>query len=183
MNRASEPVCALLLIVCLAFVANCFGADSEEASEVQVKAAMLYKFLGYTNWPEQAFSGEDSPYRVWVLGAEQVANELEQIAAMRRVNDRAIEVLKATSPREISEPHVVYVGQDAENYRQQMENLLETQPVLVITESPSGLASGSVINLRLINGRIGFEVSLAHAQKSDLEISSRLLAVAVSVEQ
>lgn len=183
MNRACERICALLLISCLAFVTSTFGADSEEPSEVQVKAAMLYKFLGYTHWPEQAFAGDDSPYRVWVVGAEQVANELQQIAATRSANDRPIEVFKASSPRQVSDPHVVFMGRDAKQYRQQMEELVETHPVLVITESPSGLTPGSIINLRLINGRIGFEVSLAHAQKSELEISSRLLSVAVSVEQ
>lgn len=182
MSHPRQTICAVLLS-CLACLASTFGADPEEASEVQVKAAMLYKFLSYTHWPEQAFPAEDSPYRFWVLGAEQVANELQQIAATRRANDRPIEVFKATSPAQISDPHVIFMGRDAEQYRQQMEKFVETRPVLVITESPSGLLPGSVINLRLINDRMTFEVSLTHAQKSDLEISSRLLSIAVSVEQ
>lgn len=174
---------AALLLSCVAFVGGTLGADSEQAAEYEIKAAMLYKFLSYTSWPEHAFAAEDSPYRVWVLGAEQVAKELQQIVAARRANNRSIKVFRATSPSQISDPHVVFLGRDAEQYRQQVERLAEQHPALVITESPSGLKSGSVINLRVTNGRIGFEVSLTHAKKSNLEISSRLLSVAVLVEQ
>lgn len=153
----------------------------EEAADYQVKAAMVYKFLSYTVWPESAFATEDSPYRIWVLGARRVGEELERIADARRVNERPIRVFQVSSPAGITEPHVIYVGSQAANYLTEVRQLAMDRAVLVVTEQPQGLEAGSTINLRPIEGRIGFEVSLADAERSDLKISSRLLSVAHSV--
>lgn len=174
-----------LLLACLGLsvYAQIPGLNGQQAAEAQIKAAMVYRFLGYTHWPEAAFPSEDSPYRIWVLDANPVAQELQAIANARRANDRPIEVFETNSVTQISDPHVVFVGRDAERHLQRLEQFTNGHATLVVTESEQGLDRGSIINLRLVDGRIGFDVSLADAQKSNLQISSRLLPLAISVEQ
>lgn len=176
----------LLLPVMLAVLYG-FGAPTAAAglqvSEQQVKAAMIYRFLGYTEWPESDFGSPAAPYRVWVLGASEMANELRTITAARSVNDRPIEVFRTNLPERISSPHVIFVGQNAERYLPELRKLAHQRSILIITESETGLQAESIINLRLVEGRIGFDVSLANAKNNNLRLSARLLAVASSVEQ
>lgn len=155
----------------------------EGAAETQIKAAMLYKFLGYTDWPATAFAEDTSPYRIWVLEASHIYQELKELTAGRKVNDRSIEVMKAVNLRRITNPHVVFVGRDAEKHLPQLARLAKEHSFLIVTEREQGLPPGSTINLRLSEGRIGFDVSIDGADKSKLKLSARLLSVASSIEQ
>ncbi len=156
---------------------------NEAALEYQVKAAMLYKFLGYTDWPEAAFPAADSPYRIWVLGSSNIERELREITAHRTVNDRPIQVMRARTVEHISNAHMVFVGHHAERYLPSVARLAEQHSFLVVTEREEGLRAGSTINLRLVEGRIGFDVSLAGAHRYNLRLSARLLSVASTVDQ
>lgn len=151
--------------------------------ERQVKAAMLYKFLGYVEWPPESFSTPMSPYVIGVAGASNVLSELRHITADRTVNQRPIVVKKATSKSDLSGVHLLFVGQDnsAALHKRLMRQARE-HSVVTVTESERGLDLGSVINFRLIDDRIGFDVSLVNAGAHKLKLSARLLAVASYVE-
>jgi hypothetical protein len=158
-------------------------SQSQSVTEHQVKAAMLYKFLGYTDWPGAAFDSSDAPVRIWVLGDSNIDEDLRKITVNRTVNNRPVEVLATTSVGRIANPHMVFVSRKAEKHLPRLTRLAEQHSFLIVTESEQGLIAGSTINLRLIEGRIGFDVSLVNAKKSDLKLSARLLSVASSVEQ
>jgi len=151
--------------------------------ERQVKAAMLYKFLGYVEWPPESFATPMSPYVIGVAGASNVLSELRHITADRTVNQRPIVVKKATSKSDLSGVHLLFVGQDnsAALHKRLMRQARE-HSVVTVTESERGLDLGSVINFRLIDDRIGFDVSLVNAGAHKLKLSARLLAVASYVE-
>lgn len=159
------------------------SAESVGVTEQQVKAAMLYKFLGYTEWPANAFASTTSPIRIWVLGDSNIDDDLRKITADHTVNNRPIEVLASKSVGRIANPHVVFVSRRAERYLPRLMRIAERHSFLVVTESEQGLIADSIINLRLIEGRIGFDVSLINARKNNLKLSARLLSVASSVEQ
>lgn len=179
-----KTVGALLLVCFFVFMATASQAAGERiVLDHEVKSAMLYKFLGYTEWPPTAFASEQSPYRIWVLGTPVIADELQKITAARHINGRAIEVFHAVSDRQLNNPHIVFVGHGAEKYLPRLMAQAEQHSFLIVTENENGLTPGSAINLRLIDGRIGFDVSLIGAQKCKLKLSSRLLSVAASVEQ
>lgn len=174
----TRGLCLVLLIAC-----GSTSAADADITEIQIKAAMLYKFLGYTEWPEAAFPEKDTPYRIWLLDSHQVGDELRAITSERGANGRAIKVFKTRSFERIQNPHVVFVGQNAERYLPRLTQMAEAQGFLIVTENSRGLPSGSTINLRLLNDRIGFDVSLTCAQRNQLKLSARLLSVASTVEQ
>lgn len=157
--------------------------DATYAAETQIKAAMLFKFIGYTEWPSPAFDKPHSPYRIWLLNANEVGNELRSLTHERAVNGRPIKVFKTRFVDRINNPHIVFVGRDAEHHLPQLARLAEQQAFLIVTENAQGLVPGSTINLRLLEDRIGFDVSLACARRNNLKLSARLLSVASTVEQ
>lgn len=151
--------------------------------ERQVKAAMLYKFLGYVEWPPESFATPVSPYVIAVAGASDVLDELRHLTADRTVNQRPIVVQKVTSKSDLNGIHLLFVGQDnSEVLHNRFMRRAREHSVVTVTENERGLDRGSVINFRLIDDRIGFDISLVNAGVHKLKLSARLLAVASYVE-
>lgn len=177
-----------LLFACLsAGVASAVAPNESlahefSALEEQVKAAMLFKFLSYIDWPATTFTAPESAYRVWVLGAESIEEELRLVSAERSVNQRPVDVLGTNSLRNIERPHVVFVGHGYEKYLPKLAHMARKESFVIITERSAGLAHGSTINLRLLDGRMRFDVSLDSAHSNGLKLSARLLSVASSVQ-
>ena len=143
--------------------------------ESQVKAAFLYKFTGYVEWPEGAFASADAPLNIGVIGADALAAELEQVVAGRKANDRPVLVRRLKPEDSLKGLQIVFIGQSTPPHLRPWPGLL------VVTESEGALAQGSVINFVLVERRVRFEISLDAAEKNGLRLSSRLLAVAEKV--
>jgi hypothetical protein len=159
-----------------ALVALCAAsAHAQQASEATVKAAFLYKFVGYAEWPATAFAAPDAPVVIAVSGNDEVAAELEKLVPGRNVTGRAEprrRLREAESPRGV---HMVFIGRGAPNPAATVR-AAHQGGALVVTEN--GLEQGGAINLIPVEDRIGFEVSLESAEKSGVRLSSRMLTVA-----
>lgn len=162
---------------------NMARTDAETVLEHQVKAAMLYKFLSYIDWPPDTFADARSPFRISVLGASSVSRQLRELTENRTVGDRPIEVQNVSTTRQIDDPHLVFVGRHAQKNLPRVARLAERHSFLVVTEKDDGLPPGSTINLRTVEGRVGFDVSLVSAQRAGVKLSARLLSVASTVDQ
>src|SRR5256714_11938048 len=84
-------------------------ADAQ-ADEYRVRAAFLYKFGSYIEWPSGSFARADSPVTIGVMGADALADELAQIVAGRNVNGRPVRVRKLRPGDPIAGLHVPFVG-------------------------------------------------------------------------
>ena len=152
-------------------------ARAQKAAEPTVKAAFLYKFTGYVEWPASSFAHHDTPIVIGVIGAEDVAAELERIVPGRRVNERGVAVKRLREGESPRGTHLLFVGR-AEAGARAMLRLAQQLGILAVTETERGLDNGATINFVIADERVGFEVSLASAERSGLRISSRMLAVA-----
>lgn len=179
----------MLLLSCLAALLisplpQTVAADNpSKALEQEIKAAMLYKFLGYVEWPETRFSQPSDPYRIWVLGAPHIEQELREITSSRTTNGRTIEIHKVHRVDQIHDAHMVFVGRPARNHLPTLSRQARRSHFLIVTENDEARPQGSTINLRMLDGRVGFDVSLSDAQEKQLKLSARLLSVATSVER
>lgn len=165
-------------------LAERFGgqAGSARALERRVKAAFLYKFLGYAEFPAHAFADPDSALTIAVVGSDGMAAELSRIAAGRLIAGRPIAVRQVALHETPPPVHLLFVaGSDPER----AGRVLRAAPgaFLTVTECDCGPAHGSVINFRIIDQRVRFDVSLDAAEKNDVKLSSRLLTVANRVQK
>lgn len=154
---------------------------SPSALERGVKAAFLYKFLGFIEWPPAAFSKADTPLTIGIIGADTVAAELAQIAQGRTVNNRKVIVKKISNGEPLSEFHMLFIGRGESARQGQLLKAAHHYPIVTVTETEGALEQGSMINFRVAEGRVRFEISLVAAERTDLKLSSRMLAVASSV--
>jgi hypothetical protein len=168
-----------LLLGCCATSLGAAGAYSEQA----VKAAFLYRFAGYVEWPQDALPA--AAFSIAVLNADDVAAKLEQLAIDHPLQNRATQVRRmkgAESLREGPLPQILYIGPSDSAALRGAIAALGARPVLIVTDDPRGLELGGAVNFLIVDRRVRFEVSLGAAQRAGLVISSELLSVAARVQ-
>lgn len=171
---------ALLAFLCLA-QAPALSQEEPPSAEVRIKAAFLYKFSAFIEWPPETFAQPDSPFVIGVVGAEALADELGRVVAQRTVNGRSVVVRKLTRGAPLTGLQMLFVGGREASRLAEVLRAARGRPTLTVTESEDEQAPGSVINFVLVDDKVRFDVALDAAQAGNLRISSRLLAVARKV--
>ena len=158
------------------------GTDPEATTlERRVKAAFLYKFADFVEWPESALGRADSAFTIAVAGDDQVATELSELTARRTTSGRGVAVRRVRDVESLAGVHILFIGRAEAARLSQWLRAAQSRHILVVTETEGALTHGSVINFVLSDGRVRFEISLPSADRSGLVLSSRLLAVAHAV--
>lgn len=171
---------------CLAglVAAVCWGQTRDVAPVTAsgVKAAFLYKFAGYVEWPYSATS-PDAPITIGVAGADPFAAELTEVTRGRTVAGRPINVRRVGADDSFDGLQVLFIGNQARAAERGLLASARNLPILTVTESAGAFAEGSIINFTQNNDRVRFEISLHAAEQSMLKLNSRLLAVADAVHR
>ena len=149
-----------------------------QALEHEVKAAYLFRFLSFVEWPASAFAAADAPVAIGVLGADEVLAELREIVPGRVVQGRPVSVQRVQPGESLAGLHALFVGRGA---GAQLARIAPGQPLLVVSDWDNALEQGAVVNFVRNEGRVRFEVALDSAERRALKISSRMLAVASHV--
>jgi hypothetical protein len=168
----------LLLAVIAAMGASL--AQAAQFSVDAVKAAYLFRFAQYVEWPE---APSDAPFVIAVSGAEEVAVHLERLLPSMTVNNRRVVVRRVTRPQELDGVHILFVSAQAFNRTRPLRAAAIKKPILLVTEDEDGIDGGGVINFIEVNRNLRFEISLNAADRSGLKINSALLSVAARVER
>jgi hypothetical protein len=157
------------------------AAEDAGTLEHRVKAAFLYQFAGYVEWPPATFAQADTPVTIGVIGAEPLAAELSQLVIGRKIAGRTVTVKRIKAGEPLAGVHILFVGRAEGTRLVQLSQTAQPRSILTVTETDGALARGSVINFVIAERRVRFEVALDTAEKSGLKLSSRLLAVAQDV--
>lgn len=165
----------LLLCVCVAAAAMAATYTSDA-----VKAAYLFRFASYVEWPGAA--GSQAPFVFGVYGAEDVAVHLERLTTGMSVRGRPAEVRRMSRPADVEGVQVLYVGPRVFRGSRALRAATARRQVLLVTDHPDGLAGGGVINFIDARPYVRFEISLKAAERHGLKIDSALLSVATHVE-
>lgn len=173
----------LLGLVIMLFAFSCLAVGSQQGGatpllERSVKAAFLYKFLGYLEFP----ADPGPTLVVGVLGADEVSAELLRITQGRMVGNRTVTVRKLGEADALAGLHLLFVGAEAGQPTAALRAAGKSG-IVSVTEQDDGLQMGSVINFRVVDERVRFEVSLPAAERSNVRLSSRLLSVAYHVQK
>jgi hypothetical protein len=174
---------ALVPLAAIAGLVSSAGAQSggAQATERSIKAAYLYKFAEYVDWPEAAVDLGGVPFTIGVLGSSALADDLLSMTVDRRVDERPVRVRKLAPEDSLDDVQVLFVADGDRAHLGELLAAAQGRPILTVTETPGALADGSIINFTVVGARVRFEVSLAAAESSRLRLSSRLLAVAENV--
>jgi len=173
--------CALSILVAAGIAGPCAAQSDAQTAEYRVKAAFLYKFGGYVEWPQGVFAKPDSPIAIGVIGADALAEELARIVAGRTINGRPVTVRKLRPGEAVARLHVLFVGRSDSSRLADILAAAKGQPLLTVTESEEALELGSMINFVVVEDKVRFDIAPPPSESSNLKISARLLGVARKV--
>lgn len=170
-------------LVWMALVPAFAHARDNNALERSVKAAFLYKFLGYTDFPAHAFIDPNAAIVIGVVGSDEMAAEVQRIVTGRTINGRAIIVRSWRDGEQTGPAHLLFVAGNDSGRVARVLRQAPPGPILLVSECGNGLQAGSAINFKVIEQHVRFDVSLDAAEKNNIKLSSRLLSVANHVSK
>ena len=182
-SRSGRCGC-LVLAGCLSLVgAPAPGAERVVSKEYQLKAAYLYNFTKFVEWPEQRFRDPASPIVIGVLGRNPFGDELNNIVRDRTVNGHTILVILITTPDDLRAVHLLFVPAGEEPRPEFAAALAQRPGVLTAGESGTFLAGGGVITFTQADDKLRFTINLESAERAGLKLSAQLLKLATVVHQ
>lgn len=179
--RLLAPAAVLALLASLAPA----GLRAEEAGtpvEYQVKAAFLFNFTKFVEWPDDVFQ-ENGPLRLCILGADPFGGSLDGIVRGETVNGRPLAIERHRELADLSACHLLFVSRSERARLREIFEAVDGDSVLTVGDSPGFLAAGGMIELTLEGSKVRFAIDQAKAERSRLKISSKLLRLAVDQRQ
>jgi len=149
-----------------------------DVSDLAVKAAFLPKFARYVTWPASALA-HNGQMVLCVIGDDPFGTMLNQSVTGQQVDGRGFVVRRLSSAAGASDCAIAFVDGPRTG---EVLAALRHSPVLTVTDSRSSAQHG-IIHFAIVGGRVRFYIDEAQAQAHGLVISSRLLALAIGVNQ
>ncbi len=175
----AEAAARLLLL--LLVLGTPAWADAQDDLEYQVKAAFLFNFAKFAEWPADAFEGPDDPITICVAGDDPFGESLDAVVRGETVSGRRLTVRRTQSLSKLKDCQIVFVPRSERARRRAILSSLEGTAVLSVGEDDGFLTDGGVVRFVLDQNRIRFEINLAAAEGNRLKLSSKLLRLARAV--
>jgi hypothetical protein len=156
------------------------GAESSE--EDTIKAAFVYNFTKFVQWPPDRFPNADSAILIGVLGDKAFCGRLENVVRDRRVNGRGISVVDLRSIDDAASVHVLVVRAGQER-RFGMTAPAKLAGVLTVGESADFAAREGIVNFTMADEKVRFEINADAADRAELKISAQLQKLASTVRK
>jgi hypothetical protein len=175
-RRHSLNLGALWLAALLLFCTPASGVAETAVGEYSLKAAFIYNFSKFVEWPESAFKGKRD-FCIATLGRAPLERELAALSG-KTVQGRSIVFHRLSSPEEALQCQVLFIGRSELPKLEAILDTLKDQPVLTIAESDDFCRKGGMLALEKENGKIVFDVNYRETQRVRLKPNSQLLKLA-----
>jgi len=188
-----------LIVLSLALLAAPWVAQGEDESasnrEYQVKAAFLYNFIKFVDWPKEKVAESNEPVIIGIFGKDPFGNAFAPVKDKegkdRKVlikRFKPIEELKKSGEKDKSLPereieslrkcHLLFICSSEEKSIKEIINLVKDHSVLTIGDMQGFLESGGIINFIMEEKKVRFEINMTAANRAKLKIRSQLLRLA-----
>ncbi len=156
-------------------------AGAQVAKEYQIKAAYLYNFAKFVEWPAQRFADDQAPLVIGISGKDPLGEELQAIARDHKINGRSIVIKQVATAAEAGGVHLLFISDGEDSRMPEMLAGLKETAVLTVGESDKFIAAGGIINFVREADKVRFEINAGAAERAGLKISAQLLKLAKPV--
>ncbi|MEO8662099.1 MAG: YfiR family protein [Bryobacteraceae bacterium] len=167
--------CALLLLA--------IPAIAQITDEYYVKAAFLYNFARFVEWPPGTFHKPEDRFAICVLGEDPFGRALEDTIAGKTLEGRLFRVARIRDAAHAAGCQILFIGSSEQKQLAEIVSALPATGILTVGEMRGFATSGGIINFVLNDGRVRFQINRRPAAKANLQISSRLLSLAEIVDK
>ena len=176
------PLLFLLIVLLFPRHSKPLRANPHEVSEYQVKAAFLYNFVKFVEWPSVLSESNQKPIVIGILGPDPFGPVLDQTFADKMVKGRRFELRRYRDVQELQLPHVLFVSPAMKRDWSKVLGAVQGTPVMTVSDEGGFVKSGGIIELLLEDNKIRFDINLNEGKRSGLKISAQLLQLARRVE-
>jgi len=171
------------LLVCVCLLASTVSVTNTYAhseKEQLLKAAYIFNFAKFTQWPENTWKAEHTPLNLCIAGKDKLVNKLGQLAG-KTIQKHPVNVLSLKDVQNINNCHLLYIATSEKERYQNILKSVNNEPVLTVSELPNFGHSGGMIEIYREEEQTHFIINLGVTRESGLTISSRLLNLAVVI--
>jgi uncharacterized protein DUF4154 len=168
----------LILTFCMAagFIK---GFNSERMDEYQVKAAFLYNFARFVEWPAETFRNPGAPFAICVLGEDPFGRTLDDVVAGKSIAERPVAIRRVSDARS----QVLFISSGIVGStagKRVLLALASAKQTGVLTVGDSGISRSEdvIIGFIMEDGKVRFRINTAAADRNVLHISAKLLNLA-----
>ncbi len=174
--RSTVPVLCLALAFSLAG-GRTSGDDAPHAglSDYQIKAAYLYYFSTFLDWPPEAFSGPGEPLIIGVLGEDPFGEILDETVRGKTVNSRRLIVKRYHSVNDARGSHILFIGSSEQERLPSVLKALDGTAILTVGEIERFAYLGGQIGFHIEDRRVRFDINVAAVERARIKMSAQLM--------
>jgi hypothetical protein len=146
--------------------------------EYQVKAAFLYNFAKFAEWPPGTFANSTDPFSICIVGQNPFGATLENMVQGRKIGDRAFAVRRFPDTLQAGQCQILFIGAAEWRRTRALLDTVKTPGVLTVGETDDFTALGGIVSFRLDGTRVRLQINLQAAEHARIKISSKLLSLA-----
>jgi hypothetical protein len=169
---------SFILATLLGLLCSVHPAWAEASVEYRLKAAFLYNFISFTEWP----AGLGGTLNLCVYGADSFDEELDKLQG-KNVAGRNVAVRRTNSLDPLTNCQIVFITQSTIGNLPRVLDSLKGKPVLTVADTPGAARDGVALNMVAEQNKVIFEANLGAARSHGLGLSSKLLRLAREVYQ
>ena len=157
------------------------GAGAPQSPEYLIKAAYLYNFAMFVEWPSDAFATADAPVVIGVVGSDPFGSALDSTVQDKRINKRRLTIERLQWNQDFTHCHILFIGSSDKARTGEVTQRLDRLPVLTVGDAPDAAGRGATISFTVDDNRVRFEINQDSAKRARLVIGARLLKLATHV--
>lgn len=165
--------CAVTLLVLI--LSGMCTARAQTSKEYQIKAAFLFNFAQFVEWPSAAFADASAPISIGVLGDDPFGPVLEQTVQGETINHRKLIIQRSQRVADLKGCHLVFISKSERARLPDIFDSLGSSSALTVSETENFARRGGIINFYLDGNKVRFEINADAAQRKGIKISSQLL--------
>jgi hypothetical protein len=146
--------------------------------EYEVKAAFLFNFAKFVDWPSDAFQSEKTPISLCVFRHDPFGSALDEVIREKAINNRELQARRINDLAQLKACQLVFVSRKEEGQLPEILNNLKGASALVVGESADFAEHGGAVQFFLENNKLRFAINVDAIQRARLQVSSKLLALA-----
>jgi YfiR/HmsC-like len=169
----------VISVVCLTLMSGMLSSqvEAQASDEYQVKAAFLYNFLKFVDWPTQLFANDSAPFIIGVVGNDGFNSAIDQAISGKTANGRRVVIKRFPSFKTLTYCHMLFISSsERDNLRQILA--IAGPGVLTVSETERFTQLGGIINFTIVDSKVRFEINQSAAERAGLRISAKLLSLA-----
>lgn len=150
-------------------------------TEYQLKAAFLFNFAKFIEWPLGSFSGPQAPFSICILGADPFGPLMEETVRGQAISGRVVRVRRVRNPADLRRCQIAFISTTEKNHLQDIFQAVRGANVLLVGETSGFTEAGGAIEFQMMDNRVRFSINPEAAERAGLRVSSKLLSLATIV--